>query len=453
MTTPSYPFGWPAMSQVGADAWSSDNAWYVSFNNGNSNNDHRDNNNAFVRAVRAVPSGECQGATAQGIPLRALYEAWRAARRGKKPSRNQLAFDSTWTDRLLQLQRELQAGQWSPRPSTSFIATRPKAREIHAPDFADRVAHHWLVPQLEAVYEPRFIYDSWANRRGKGSHAAVRRLQGFVRQVASGQGGGWFLQLDVHNYFNSIHRATLWQLLKPVLVKAGLQHAALRATHALLRTGCSAVYQRATPAEIALVPPHKRLANAPAGCGLPIGNLSSQFLANVYLDQLDQFVKHTLKAKRYLRYVDDFVLVHHDRAQLAEWQAAIEDFLGRRLRLSLKADTKLHRLEDGIDFLGYVIRPTHTLARRRVVTHARQAFADWEARHVQADRIDATPADLRALQATLASYRGHLRHAATHRLQNALLKRFRWLPTATRPRRFHHQMEGRRVSLRFRGSK
>ena len=100
-----------------------------------------------------------------------------------------------------------------------------------------------------------------------------------------------------------------------------------------------------------------------------------------------------------------------------------------------------------------MIRPTHTLARRRVVTHARQAFADWEARHVQADRIDATPADLRALQATLASYRGHLRHAATHRLQNTLLKRFRWLPTATRPRRFHHQMEGRRMSLRFRGSK
>ncbi|WP_460824268.1 RNA-directed DNA polymerase [Lysobacter olei] len=390
---------------------------------------------------------------AQEVTLRALFDAWRRAARGKVPSRNQLAFDAKWSSGLLQLQAQLAAGTWSPRPSTCFIATRPKAREIHAPDFGDRVVHHWLVPQLESLWEPRFIHDSYANRRGKGSHAAVRRLQQFVRQVASGQGGGYYLQLDIHNFFNSIHRATLYGQLKPVMARHGLPEPVRRATHALLRHPAMqpGVQVRATPEELALVPAHKRLANAPKGCGLPIGNLSSQFFANVYLDALDQFVKHELKAKRYLRYVDDFVIVHHDREQLATWQAHIERFLGQHLRLSLKADQKLRPLADGIDFLGYVVRPSHTLARRRVVAHAKAALADWGRSHVAYGAMRATPADLRRIQATAASYAGHLRHANSHRLQAALRRRFPWLDTAARPRRFHHRLEGRQLTIPTRG--
>lgn len=386
------------------------------------------------------------------VSLQQLHNAWRDARRGKRPSRNQLAFDARWADGLLQLQRELNAGTWAPRPSTCFIAVRPKAREIHAPDFADRVVHHWLVPQLEAIYEPRFIHDSYANRVGKGSHAAVRRLQAFVRQVHSGQGGGWYLQLDVRNFFNRIHRATLWAQLKPVLQARGLPDVALRASHALLRHPPlhAGVRYRGTLQDLALVPAHKRLANAPAGCGLPIGNLSSQFFANVYLDRLDQFVKRTLRATRYLRYVDDFVLVDHDRARLEQQQAAIARFLADELRLSLKADIRLRRLEDGIDFLGYVVRPTHTLVRQRVVAHARQSLAAWEDAHVRGRQIRATPAQLRRVQSTAASYAGHLRHANSHRLHAALRRRFPWLARAIRKRRFHHRLDGRYLTLHWR---
>jgi RNA-directed DNA polymerase len=450
MTTPRYPLqGCSAGSQVRGDASSSDYAWCVNFNNGNVNNNHRDNNNAFVRAVRSVPAGEYQGDDGRDVSLRVLYDAWREARRGKKPSRNQLAFDARWTDGLLQLQRALNACTWEPRRSTCFIATRPKAREIHAPDFADRVVHHWLVPRIEAVFEPRFIHDNFANRTGKGSHAAVRRLQQFVRQVDSGQGAGWFLQLDVHNFFNSIHRATLWNILKPQLQKHRVSGPVMHATHALLRRAPlhAGVHLRGTPAERALVPPHKQLANAPKGCGLPIGNLSSQFFANVYLDALDQFVKHTLKARRYLRYVDDFVLVHHDREQLDAWRLQIEQFLAEQLRLSLKPDIRLRPLRDGIDFLGYIVRPTHTLVRRRVVAHARESFANWERTHVDAPKIHATPADLRSIQATAASYAGHIKHASSQRLEIALHKRFNWLATATRSRRFHHRLEGRELTF------
>jgi hypothetical protein len=352
-------------------------------------------------------------------------------------------------DHLLVLQRELEAGAWSPRPSTCFIATRPKAREIHAPDFADRVVHHWLVPQLEQVYEPGFIHDSYANRAGKGTHAAVRRLQAFARQVDSGQGGGWFLQLDVHNFFNSIHRPTLWAMLRTRLARAGLPETVRRATHALLRQAplAAGVDIRGTAAERAQVPPHKRLANAAPACGLPIGNLSSQFFANVYLDALDQFVKHTLKAPRYLRYVDDFVLVHRDRAQLEAWRDAITAFLGRELRLSLKPEIRLAPLGEGIDFLGYVVRPTHTRVRTRVLEHAQAALRAWEREHVVRRGLRVTPADLRRLSSVWASYSGHFRHADAHRLQARLFKRYPWLTAATVRRRFPAALEGRRLAI------
>ena len=195
------------------------------------------------------------------------------------------------------------------------------------------------------------------------------------------------------------------------------------------------------------MPAHKRLENAAPGCGIPIGNLSSQFFANVYLDALDQFVKHTLKVKRYLRYVDDFVLVHHDRAQLLEWQQRITEFLLDRLRLTLKDDIRLRPLTDGIDFLGYVIRPTHTTVRRRVVAHANNTIAAWARDHITDQHISATPAELRAITSTWRSYEGHLQHASTHRLRAAMHRRYLWLQSATLNRKFHHRAEHREIAI------
>jgi RNA-directed DNA polymerase len=449
MTTPRYAAtGCWAGSKVRRDAASA--AWIVNLNNGNANNNHR-NNHAFVRAVRSgVPSGECQGE----VSLRFLYRAWKAARHCKRPSTDQARFDTFWADRLLQIQRQLQAGTWSPAPTTCFIATRPKAREIHAPAFADRVVHHWLIPQIEPIYEPRFIADSFANRRGKGSHAAVQRLQGFVRQVASGQGGGWFLQLDVHNFFNSIDRRILYGLLKRRMDQHQVPLPARRAVHALLRRSPveQGVRYCATSEERALVPAHKRLENAPTGCGIPIGNLSSQFFANVYLDPLDQFVKHTLGCRRYLRYVDDFVLVHHERAQLEAWRQQIIAFLAKSLRLSLKAEQHLRPLGDGLDFLGYIVRPTHSVPRRRVIAHARAKLGTWGSRHAHGGFLRVTPAALREVDAIWASYQGHFQHCRAHRLRQDFHRRFPWLQTATGVRwRFHHSAEGKQMRIPING--
>jgi hypothetical protein len=276
-------------------------------------------------------------------------------------------------------------------------------------------------------------------------------LRGFVRQVQSGQGGGWYLQLDIHNFFNSIHRPTLYAMLKRRMVRAGTPLEAQRIAHALLATSPlrGGAVTCSTPAERALVPLHKRLENAAAGCGLPIGNLSSQFFANVYLDALDQFVKHTLKAKRYVRYVDDFVLVHHDRAQLETWLAQIEQFLRDKLRLALKPDIRLRPLRAGIDFLGYVIYPTHTRVRRRVVKHACAALTTWSAGRVRGAFIRATPQALSGLRSIWQSYQGHMAHANSVRLLVSIERRFPWLACAVRQRKFDYQLDGQVFALRI----
>ena len=392
-----------------------DNAWNVNLNNGNANRNNQ-NNQGRVLVVRSAPlPRECQGV--QGaVTLRALYEARLRARKHKVPSYNQLAFDANWIDGLLDIQDRLNAGTWSPRPVTCFIAQRPKARQIHAPDFADRVVHHWLVPQLEAIYEPGFIHDSYGNRRGKGTHAAVARLREFVHEVDSGQGGGWYLQLDVRNFFNSIHRPTLYAMLKRRMTQRHIDIEVQRAVHALLAHSIEnqGIIHRSTAGERAQVPAYKRLENAAPGRGLPIGNLPSQFFANVYLDRFDQFVKHVLHVPRYARYVDDVVIVHRDRGQLEFWQRAIEEFLRDELRLELKPDIRLRPLAAGIDFLGYVVYPTHTRVRRRVVRHAFAALAE-------ANGMPRTDARERK-KSVLASYLGHFSHADAFRLSASLIE-------------------------------
>jgi hypothetical protein len=448
MTTSRHP-DWArvAGSQVQgeASAWSQSAAFNVNLNNGNVNNNNR-NNSGFGLACRRAR--EFQGAGA--VQLRDLDRAWWQARRGKKPSMDKARFDSNFTRELRLLQAELNTGTWRPGPVTSIVVTRPKTREIHAPAFRDRVVHHLIVPQLEARYEHRFYAHSYANRPGRGIHAAIGYAQSCMRQVHSGQLGGWYLKLDIHNCFNAIRRDILWAMMKPVLVRTHLPDPLLRAMHSLLSGSPlqAGVRQYATAEQIALIPPHKRLCNAPKHCGLPPGNLSSQFLANVYLDALDQFVKHELRAKRYLRYVDDFVLFHHDRRQLEDWLQCIECFLRDKLALRLKDDIQLRPITDGLDFLGYVIFPTHRLVRRRVVSHLHEALAGWQSWHVRARAMRATSAELERFRAVLASYRGHFKHADSHRLQARLQRQFPWLEAAARPRRFSHRLHGRRVTIR-----
>jgi RNA-directed DNA polymerase len=372
-------------------------------------------------------------------------DAWRAyvaCRRGKRRSASAQRYAVGLLDRLTDTVAALATGQWKPAAAQAFVVTRPKAREVLAAAFDDRVVHHLLVPYLERQFEPVFIHDVWSNRVGKGIHAAVRRLRGFMQcQSNNGARPAHALQLDLANFFNRIDRRILFGLLRQRLERDALRPAddPRHLDSALARrllwlcrrllTGNAAVGARCLgdPADFARLPAHKRLINAPDGKGLPIGNLTSQFFANVYLNELDQFVKHSLKCRHYLRYVDDFVLLADDPATLTTWRDQIRDFLRQRLELELRDAGLIAPIEAGVDFLGYRVRGSHLICRPRVVAHCREKLAEWQRRWVRATPR-ATVYDLPAiaresLAATVASYGAHFRHAAQARLWESLCAR------------------------------
>jgi hypothetical protein len=254
-----------------------------------------------------------------------------------------------------------------PKPFTVFAVTDPKLREIFAPAFADRLVQQWLVRHIEPWWDRRFIDDSYANRKGKGTQAAVARLQRFMRQP----GHRWCCKLDIRAFFPTIHRATVLKLWQQALPKLPYPPT----TRRLLDQVATAILTQnpmeppPTPSGrrslLAQIPSHKSLYHAQAGKGMPIGSLTSQFFANVYLNELDQFVKHTLKIRGYLRYVDDFILLADDPQTLLRWKTRIEQFLMQRLQLELHHHkTVLQRCHQGVDFLGTIVFPNHMLTRQ-----------------------------------------------------------------------------------------
>ena len=363
------------------------------------------------------------------LSLENLYRQYYRCRRNKRNTVNALRFEADQERQLIRLREQLLRRTYRPGRSVCFFTTRPKLREIFAADFRDRVVHHLLVDYLERIWEPVFIHDSYACRPGKGVHRGVTRLQQFLRQVtANGTRRAWYLQLDVANYFMSMDREILYRLLAARMT----DEAALWLTGVLVFHDCTENHlMRGRSDLLARIPPHKTLFGAAPGKGMPIGNLNSQFFANVYLNSLDQFVKHELKCRHYLRYCDDFVLLANSPEQLVDWRQRIGKFLREELALEFNPRQQLAPVASGVDFLGYIVRRDYLLVRRRVVGHLRERLRDFEQRLVTplagGVRYAFDQPVLDELAATLASYLGHLRWAASWRLWHAIWERFDFL--------------------------
>ena len=296
-------------------------------------------------------------------------QAYLDCRRTKRNSASAPAFEDHLEENLFDLHGELIAGAYTPGPSICFVITRPKPREVWAARFRDRIAHHLLYNHIAPRFHASFVADTCACIPGRGTLYGARRLEHQVRSVTR----NWsrpasYLKLDLANFFVSIDKRVLREQLAARIHEAWWMHLA---ETILMHDPRTDVEVRGTAAMLALVPPHKSLFNAPDHCGLPIGNLSSQFFANVYLDALDQFVKHRLRAPHYVRYVDDFVLVHESAAWLVEAHRAIEAFLPERLHAHLNPrKTILQPVSRGIDFVGHVIKPWRRTVRPRIVASA-----------------------------------------------------------------------------------
>lgn len=343
---------------------------------------------------------------------RNIDDAYLGCRSNKRNTYNALCFEINAGENIIKLQQELRERTYHPSRSLLFAAKKPKVREIFAAPFRDRVVHHLLVNELDKIWEPIFIYDSYASRDLKGTHKAINRLQKFQRQITkNGLIRAYYLQLDIKDFFININKDILFSLIQPKIKNPDL----LWLTQKILFWDCTTSYtQRGDKQLLSNIPANKSLFGKDNLRGLPIGNLTSQFFANVYLNELDQFVKHTLKARYYLRYVDDFVLLSPDASELSTWQARIEEFLITQLKLRLHPKRrKLLPISNGIDFLGYIIRPRYILVRRRVVNNLKEKI-----RQFRQDRVK----DFRKFYDSVASYWGHFKHANSYRLINKLAK-------------------------------
>jgi len=273
----------------------------------------------------------------QIINLKNLILAWRKARKGKTKKVYVIEFEANLRENLLKLQSELKNQSYKPEPLKTFILRDPKTRKISKSAFPDRVVHHALIRIIESIFDKCFIYDSCANRIGKGNLFAIKRFEKFVNKVSrNGKINGWFnnnqikgycLKADIKHYFQEVNHEILISIIKRKIKDDKL---------------------------IGLIKKIVVNGQNKIGVGMPLGNLTSQFFANVYLNELDYFVKHVLKAKYYIRYVDDFVILHSSKEQLKKWKTEIDRFLREELKLELHSEkSKIISLSKGIDFVGF----------------------------------------------------------------------------------------------------
>jgi retron-type reverse transcriptase len=331
-----------------------------------------------------------------------LYESWRKARRGKRYHPAAARFERNLDVELTALYAELRDESWQPGGYRSFTVHEPKRRKISAAPFRDRVVHHALIRAIEPIYEHKFIFDSYANRVGKGTHRALDRCTYFMRRYP------YVLQCDIQQFFPAIDHA----VLKAILARTIACDATLCLCDKIIDSGTGILADEYTMRWF----PGDDLFAAERPRGLPIGNLTSQFWANVYLNELDQFVKHTLRCPAYLRYVDDFLLFADDKATLRSWREMIIAFL-QSLRLTIHENRAHPRpVEQGIPFLGFIVYPDHRrLKRSKGITYRRHLKTLY--RHFQAGEITREQG-----RASVMAWLGHVKHGDTWGLRRKLFR-------------------------------
>jgi RNA-directed DNA polymerase len=331
-----------------------------------------------------------------------LYHAWRKARRGKRNKVTVAPFQQKLDVELTRLHHQLSNQTWQPGGFRSFMIHEPKKRKISAAPFQDRVVHHALISVLEPIYERKFINDSYANRKGKGTHKALDRCTQYMRRFK------YILQCDVQQFFPAIDH----QILKDILAKTIACQPTLDLCDKIIDSGVGVLSEEYTMRyfEGDDLFAHERPR------GLPIGNLTSQFWANVCMNELDQFVKHQLRCKGYVRYVDDFLLFADDKQTLWRWRDAIIAFL-QTLRLTIHEERAHPKpVAQGIPFLGFTVYPDYRrLKRTRGITYRRHLKTLYS-RHLRGS------ISREKGRTSVMAWLGHVTHGDTYRLQRKMFR-------------------------------
>ena len=276
------------------------------------------------------------------VSVEHLFEAWWKFRRGKRARMDIQIFERHLERNIFELHDELSSDRWRHGAYESFYVHDPKIRHIRKAAVRDRLVHQVVFDTLEKLFEPRFIFHQYASRIGKGTHRAVDALYRATRSVSRNYTRPCYaLKCDVRRFFDSIDHSVLLDLIgRPLKDKKAFD---------LMRKVIASFD----------IENH-------FGKGIPIGNLTSQIFMNIYLNELDQFVKHDLRIEHYLRYSDDFLLLSTSRSELEACLDRIGCFLHERLLLELHPNkVSIRPLQQGIDFVGYVTLPHYRVIRTR----------------------------------------------------------------------------------------
>lgn len=334
--------------------------------------------------IEFVPSADSiapSGAPLLPFSMADLVQAWLDCRRNKRQSASAQAFEAHAERNLCALRAELLDQSYRPGRSICFVVTHPKPREVWAADFRDRVVHHLLYNAIAPRFIASFDVGSAACIPGRGTLYAAQRLEHDVRSITQNWSRpAFYLKMDLANFFVAIDKRVLQAQLH---AKVTDPYWRWLTDTVLMHDPRTDFELRGDPHLLERVPPHKRLINAPTDTGLPIGNLSSQFFANVHLNALDQFAKHQLHARYYGRYVDDFYLLHESAQWLNDALARINAFVSQRLGAQLNPrKTILQPVARGVDFVGHVIKPWRRTTRQRTVTAAVKRLQEMPAKYV-----------------------------------------------------------------------
>jgi RNA-directed DNA polymerase len=351
------------------------------------------------------------------LTVEAVFDAYFDCRKHKRNTLNQLAFEVDLERNLMALWRDLRDGTYQIGRSIAFVVKHPKTREVWVASFRDRVVHHLIYNAIHHRFYSRFIRDSYGCIPGRGSHDGCSRISSFARSVTDNwMRPAFVLKADVGNFFTSINRYRVLEQIEALVPEEWLR---TLIRQVVLHDPRERAIFRSSPALFNLVPRHKSLLHAPEGFGLPIGNLTSQFFANVHLDALDQFAKHVLKAHYYGRYVDDIVILDTDADRLNDCYDQMEILLRDTLGLQLHPKKKrLYPAHQGIDFVGFIIKPGRTYLRNYSLSRCRHKMRSWERNGAPVDAQT-----LNALGQSVTSYLGMLRQVDGYRARKSLCQR------------------------------
>lgn len=353
--------------------------------------------------------------------LHQLIKAYFEARDGKRRTRDEYQFEVNWLENIKILRDDILHRRYKPSRGIAFITTRPVIREIFAAPFRDRIVHHFLFNMCADWWDKRFIYDSYSCRENKGTLLGIKRLEHHIRSVSQNYTKpAYIIKLDIQGYFMSLSRKGLYEKIKWGLER---QYKADKPRQDLLRyiwaqiifdDPVKGVKKRKPLARWRKLPKNKSLFDQPPGRGIVIGNLSSQLLSNIYLDQLDRYIKYTLGYQHYGRYVDDFYFVvpAEDLERAKRDIEKIRRFL-RSIGLILHPKkVYIQDVRKGVEFLGVIVYPYHTVMGKRFKRNYYRAVLEVGMGYRDIESV--------------VSYLGHSKHFNAKRLSARIFAKMGW---------------------------